>query len=451
MHFVHEPYQPDETIAAVATPPGEGGVAIVRIAGKNALEVAEKVFSGPVRSYATHTLHYGIFRDESGNRIDDGLLALFLGSKSYTGEDTVELQCHGGSIVTRQVLDAVIKAGARQAKPGEFTFKAFINGKIDLAQAEAVQELIGAKNEYALHAAEEQLQGRLSKKVRHLQERLLQVAAMLEAWVDFPEEDIEFAPLDEVASTLESARLELQALLETYHDGKIALEGISLCLLGAPNVGKSSLMNALLDRERAIVTDIPGTTRDILEDRLKLGGLNFRLIDTAGIRSTDEVIEKEGIRRSLSAMQEADLVLLVMDISQGADEELLALVPKEKTLLIWNKADLPHTAPSTEGVLVSAKTRQGFDLLRRQIDALIWKKGPPSRDEVLITNVRHKEALEETLAALMQLQRGLGMRISPEFLVQDMRSALTGLGKILGHDITKDILTSIFSTFCIGK
>jgi tRNA modification GTPase len=457
-HFIHEPYQPDETIAAIATPPGEGGVAIVRISGKDALAVADIVFSGSVKKYTTHTLHYGIFQDSRGRRLDDGLCAVFLGSKSYTGEDTVELQCHGGNLVTRQVLEATLEAGARQAKPGEFTFKAYKNGKLDLAQAEAVQELIGAKNQYALEAAEGQLQGRLSEKVRHLQESLTQIAAMLEAWVDFPEEDIEFAPLDEVINQLEIVREELYRLLNSYHDGKIALEGVSLCLAGAPNVGKSSLMNALLDRERAIVTDIPGTTRDLLEDQLRLGDLNFRLIDTAGLRDTNEVIEQEGIRRSKQAMVEADLILLVLDVTQGLTEEAQAILdqtPEEKTLVIWNKADLPHSKPPTLDIphvsIASAVTRQGFDSLSKQINSIVWNRGPPSQEELLITNVRHKEALEEALEHIDRLTHGLNNRLSPEFLTLDVRSSLSALGKILGLDITEDILTSIFSTFCIGK
>jgi tRNA modification GTPase len=262
---------------------------------------------------------------------------------SYTGEETIEIHCHGGTLVTQKVLETVLQAGARGAEPGEFTFKAFINGKIDLAQAEAVQELIAAKNELALNAAEKQLQGNLSKKIAAFQNQCIEIAAILEAWVDFPEEDLAFAPMEHVIGQLQEIRNQMQRLNETFHEGKILSTGLNLCLLGPPNVGKSSLMNALLGKERAIVTDVPGTTRDLLEEEMRLGKLHVRLIDTAGIRETEEIVEKEGVRRSKRAMGEADLILCVLDISKPLNEEaltLLSLLPQEKTILIWNKIDL---------------------------------------------------------------------------------------------------------------
>lgn len=458
MEFIHQPYQPGETIAAVATPPGEGGVAIVRISGKNALNVAAKIFSGPVHSYKTHTLHYGQILNSSGHRIDDALLCVMLGKRSYTGEDTVEVHCHGGSLITRRVLDAILHAGARAALPGEFTFKAFINGKIDLAQAEAVQELICAKNERALDAAEEQLKGTLSKKISTFQQDLTLTAAILEAWVDFPEEGLEFATMEEICDQLEGISIQLQKLADTFHDGRIVHEGISLCLIGSPNVGKSSLMNALLDKDRAIVSHIPGTTRDILEDHMRLNGLNFKLMDTAGIRSTSEVIEQEGIRRSKEAMQQADLILLVLDAAKGLDEQdqwLITQMPAKKTIVVWNKVDLPHhdlpNLPIPHVVHLSAKQRMGIDNLRKQIDAVIWQHGAPSREEVLVTNVRHKESIIKALEACRQVIDGLKTGVSPEFLSMDMRMALSELGKIIGTNISEDIISAIFSKFCIGK
>ncbi|MEI8125475.1 MAG: tRNA uridine-5-carboxymethylaminomethyl(34) synthesis GTPase MnmE [Parachlamydiaceae bacterium] len=458
MEFVHTPYQPGETIAAVATPPGEGGVAVIRISGNNALDVAAAVFSGPVRDYKTHTVHYGQILDSQKQRVDDVLLIPMLGRRSYTGEDTVEIHCHGGSLITRRVLDTVLVAGARAARPGEFTFKAFINGKIDLAQAEAVQGLIGAKNERALDAAEEQLEGRLSSAVRSFQQELTHVAAILEAWVDFPEEGLEFATMEEVCADLEGVCKKIEALANTFHDGRIVHDGIALCLVGSPNVGKSSLMNALLDKERAIVSHIPGTTRDILEDHLRVNGLNFKLMDTAGIRSTEEVIEREGIRRSKEAMHQADLVLLVLDSSRGLEESdhwLIDECPKGKTVVVWNKIDLPHNGlpelPIPHVVMLSARERRGIDLLHKMIDKVIWKEGPPSREEVLITNVRHKEALIKASAACRQVITGLKTDISPEFLSMDMRETLTCLGTVIGTNITEDVLSEIFSTFCIGK
>lgn len=458
MEFVHHPYQPGETVAAIATPPGEGGVAIIRISGTQALNVAAKVFSGQVHTYLSHTVHYGHILNRARERVDDVLVIPMLGRRSYTGEDTVEIHCHGGSLITRRVFDVVLEAGARAARPGEFTFKAFINGKIDLAQAEAVQELIGAKNERALDAAEEQLQGKLSHAVAIFQRRLTHIAAILEAWVDFPEEGLEFATMEELCWDLEQITQEMQVLANTFHDGRIIHEGIVLCLIGAPNVGKSSLMNTLLDKERAIVSHIPGTTRDVLEDHMRLNGLNFKLMDTAGIRITDETIEQEGIRRSKEAMKQADLILLVLDASKGLDKEdelIIDQLPADKTIAIWNKIDLPHgelpqlSLPHV--IQLSARQKTGIEALHRMIDTVIWKKGPPSKEEVVITNVRHKEALAKAIESCQKLVVGLKTDISPEFLSLDMRQALNALGMILGTNITEDILSEIFSTFCIGK
>jgi len=458
MTLTHQPYQPGETIAAIATPIGEGGVAIIRISGKGALDVADKVFSGAVRTYETHTAHFGQVIDEEGHIVDDVLLLPMLGTRSFTGEDTVEIHCHGGSLITRRVLDTALKAGARQALPGEFSFKSFMNGKLDLAQAEAIQELICAKNDHALNAAEQQLQGALSQKIRLFQEKLTAIAAILEAWVDFPEEDLEFASQNEVIADLESVTSEIETLLSTYHDGKIAHSGVALCLVGSPNVGKSSLMNAMLGKDRAIVSNLPGTTRDVLEDYLRLNGLNFRLTDTAGIRETEDVIEQEGVLRSRQALQQADLVLLVLDLQKGLcpyDRSLIRELPTSKTLVVWNKSDLPHSMPPEldfpHAVHLSAKTREGFDAFKEAIDAIVWEKGPPSKEELLITNVRHKEAIAQAKTHCESVIRGLRNHQSPEFLAMDMRQSLLELGKIIGSDVTEDILTAIFSKFCIGK
>lgn len=458
MEFVHQTYFPGETIAAIATPPGEGGVAIIRISGDEALNVASRVFSGPVHQYRSHTAHYGQVRNAKGEHLDDVLLLVMLEKRSYSGETTVEIHCHGGSLITRRVLEAVLAAGARAALPGEFTFRAFLNGRMDLAQAEAVQTLICAKNERAVDAAEQQLKGALSRSISAFQHTLTQIAAILEAWVDFPEEGLEFATMDEICDDLEEICLSMEKLAATFHDGKILHDGLSLCLVGCPNVGKSSLMNALLDKDRAIVSPIPGTTRDVLEDHLRLNGLHLKVSDTAGIRETDEGIEQEGIRRSKQAMQEADLVLLILDAHRGVSEEdhrLIDLVPPSKTIAIWNKIDLPHhelpalNFPLT--VCLSAKQRQGLEELHEAIDRLIWQNGPPSKEEIVITNIRHKEALNASIDAARRVQQGLRQAVSPEFLTIDMRQALTELGKVLGANITEDILSAIFSKFCIGK
>lgn len=458
MEFVHQSYYPGETIAAIATPPGEGGVAIIRISGDHALDIAAKVFSGPVHQYRSHTAHFGEIRNHEGEHVDDVLLLVMLGSRSYTGETTVEIHCHGGGLITRRVLDTVLLAGARAAKPGEFTFRAFLNGKMDLAQAEAVQSLIGAKNERALDAAEYQLKGALSQSIGQFQYKLTQIAAILEAWVDFPEEGLEFATMDEICNDLEAICQMMEKLVSTFHNGKILHDGLSLCLIGCPNVGKSSLMNALLDKDRAIVSPIPGTTRDVLEDHLRLNGLHFKVSDTAGIRETAEDIEQEGIRRSKQALKQADLVLLVLDAHHGLsmeDEQLLSLVPPNKTIVIWNKVDLPHLPlPFLDFrfvVQLSAKEKSGLEELHQAIDRLIWQEGPPSKEEVLITNIRHKEALVAAIESARRVQQGLREGVSPEFLTIDMRQTLLELGKVLGVNISEDILSAIFSKFCIGK
>lgn len=458
MEFIHQSYYPGETIAAIATPIGEGGVAIIRISGDHALDIAKKVFSGPVDRYLSHTAHFGRIHNSKGDHIDDVLLLVMLGGRTYTGETTVEIHCHGGSLITRRVLETVLIAGARAALPGEFTFRAFLNGKMDLAQAEAVQSLIGAKNERALDAADGQLQGILSKTISRYQNQLTQVAAILEAWVDFPEEGLEFATVDEICEDLDRVCIEMEKLASTFHDGKILHEGLSLCLVGCPNVGKSSLMNALLDKDRAIVSPIPGTTRDVLEDHLRLNGLHFKVSDTAGIRETEEGIEQEGIRRSKQALKQADLVLLVLDAHRGLtreDEQLISLVPREKTIAIWNKVDLPHPPlPDLDfafAVLLSAKEKTGLSELHRVIDRLIWQNGPPSKEEILITNIRHKEALISSTQAARRVQQGMRQGVSPEFLTIDMRQTLMELGKVLGVNVTEDILSAIFSKFCIGK
>lgn len=457
MEFIHRPYQTQDTVAAIATPPGEGGISIIRISGKEAISVASKIFSGPVANYKSHTAHVGTVMDLQGNPIDQALLLIMRAPHSYTGEDTVELQCHGGMIASRKVLEATLLAGARLATPGEFTFKAFMNGKLDLSQAEAVSQLIGAKSDQAFEIAGRQLHGALSKKIQGFQDELIRIAAILEAWVDFPDEGLEFASEDEILSSLDNLIMEMVALLETFHDGKKLEEGITLCIAGAPNAGKSSLLNALLEKERAIVTPIPGTTRDLLHEEMKWGGFPFQLIDTAGIRKSDEIIEQEGIRRSRLAMQEADLILLVIDVANELSqetEELLMTLPPAKTVVVWNKVDLPKKTkretifPEVE---ISLKEKKGLQQLKEAVDRLIWSRGLPSKEEIYITKSRHFEALKKTIIALKAVVKGLQEGISPEFLSSDMREALKELGMIIGINITEDLLTSIFSQFCIGK
>ncbi len=452
MEFVHRPYIPGETIAACATAPGEAGIAIIRISGRNAVDVAEKIFSKSVSKLKSHTVHYGKI-ELNGICIDDVLLIVMKAPRSFTGEDTVEIHCHGG-LVSKQVLEACIRAGAKPASPGEFSFKAFVNGKMDLAQAEAIQTKICAKSEIALALAQDQLEGRLSKKIAEMQGKLTDIAAIFEAWVDFPEEDLEFAPFDDVIATLRTAMEEIKKLITSFEQGKVLQTGVAISLIGSPNVGKSSLMNALLGKDRAIVSPIAGTTRDLVEDDMRLNSLHLRLIDTAGIRSTDESIEEEGIRRSKKASIQSDIILYVMDVTspQTIDFDL----PPEKTIGVWNKIDLPHETPLPKlpfeyVVELSAQKGDGMEVLHQAIDALIWQKGAPRRDEVVITSLRHKEALSAAYVHCEAVVHGLVNKVSAEFISFDMRQALQELGTVIGTNISEDILTSVFSKFCIGK
>lgn len=443
-----------DTIAAVATASGQGAIAVIRISGSTAFEIAGKIFSRPIQNFKTHTAHYGNVVKADGTVLDSVLLLVMKGPNSYTGEDSVEISCHGGQLVTRRVLERIFEAGARPAQPGEFSLRAFLNGKIDLAQAEAVQELIAAKSELALENAEKQLRGSLSERVGLFQKELTDTAAILEAWVDFPEEGLEFATMDQIVETLETICRRMEKLKATFHDGKILHEGLSLCLLGSPNVGKSSLMNALLGKDRAIVTEIPGTTRDLLEEDLRLGELHFKLIDTAGVRKTEEIVEQEGIRRTQGAMQEADLILLVLDASRPLseqDRELLQRAPKEKTIAIWNKVDLAKPDEAIVAIPISAKKKLGLDDLKEAIHRLIWQNGPPSKEEVLITNLRHYQAIGNAIENCKRVIQGLKTGISAEFVAADMRAALNELGTIIGTNVAEDILSAIFSKFCLGK
>lgn len=457
MEFVHRPYIPEETIAAIATPIGDGGVAIIRISGKSAIAVAKKVFSGPIDSYLSHTAHFGHILSPNGEKIDDVLLLPMRAPKSYTGEDTVEVHCHGGKFLTQKILQLVLDSGARAALPGEFSFRAFHNGKIDLAQAEAVQELVSAQNSFALESAKKQLEGALSKKIALFQKELTDIAAILEAWVDFPEEGLEFATMEEIIASLSTTQEKMVHLAQTFSDGQKIKDGASMALIGSPNVGKSSLMNALLGKKRAIVTNIAGTTRDLIEEEMRIGKMNFRLIDTAGIRETEEVVEKEGISRSFQTMQEADLVLFVLDAGNGISEiekALLSNCPKGKTIAVWNKMDLDEKNTSDLSVqteYVSAETEEGMMNLKKSIEHVLWNQNSSTKQEIVLTSIRHFEALSNSIAAVGELIEGLKTNVSPEFLNIDIRTALRELGTIIGTNIGEDILSAIFSKFCIGK
>lgn len=458
MEYIHKAHHHD-TIGALATPPGLGGIAIIRISGSKAIANVNKLLQSPIDKQPSHTACLRTLYDASGHQLDQALLLVMRPPRSFTGEETVEIQCHGGHLVARRILEALFHEGVRPAEGGEFSLRAFLNGKLDLAQAEAIQALIGAKNEEALRVAEDHLSGKLSEKIRSFQKRATELAALFEAWVDFPEDDLGFTTFEAAEADVQSLAADINALVTTYHRGQIVHNGVTLCILGAPNVGKSSLMNMLLGKDRAIVSPIAGTTRDLVEDDLLLNGIHCRVIDTAGIRETDEVIEGEGVRRSRQAMGRADVILALLDASRPDDPEMLQPLhepSREKTILVWNKIDCVAARPlSNHGyssvVETSAKTGVGINSLLQSIDRVIWSSGTPRRDEVLITSLRHKEALERSFEALERVATGLRQSLSPEFIAMEMRDTLLNLGSILGTNITEDILNAIFSKFCIGK
>ncbi len=471
MKFIYNFDQQHDTIAAIATPPGEGAISVIRISGKEAVTILKTIFSKDPEEMTSHTVHFGKILDKQGKTLDTVLVTIMKAPKSYTGENSVEINCHGGTLITKKVFQRILEAGARAALPGEFTLRAFLNNKIDLAQAEAIQTLISAQNELALKAAKEQLEGKLSQEVKNIQKELIEIAAILEAWVDFPEEGLEFQTMEELKLHLSATLVKMQKLAASFERGKKLTDGIQLTIIGTPNVGKSSLMNALCQKEKAIVTDIPGTTRDLIEEKVLLGSLHFHLIDTAGIRKTDQIVEQEGIRRSERALKKADLALLVLDASRSLnadDQELLKTVNKDKTIVIWNKTDL-NPAPKKMGfpheLLLSLKPinnldikdlkensskEKGLEELIQTIEKLAWQKGE-SKEEIILTKERHKNALGKAIENCQKAVYGLEQKDSAEFVAADMRFALSALGQIIGHDLSEDILSEIFSKFCVGK
>lgn len=455
MDFVHRSYEKGRTIAQVATPPGEGGISIIRISGDEAFAVAQKVFSKDLMSLNSHCALFGKILDHDGCILDHAIVLKMKNPHSFTGEDTIEIQCHGGSLITQKILKRVFEAGALPALAGEFSFKAFMNGKMDLTQAEAIQEMIAAKSDKALKAAKEQLEGRLKEKVVFFQRELSHITAIFEAWVDYPEEGLEFASYDDILSSLCNLHHQIKALCSSYHEGQLLKEGVKLSLIGAPNAGKSSLLNALLGKDRAIVTEIAGTTRDTLDVDLSFAGLHFILTDTAGVRETQERIEQEGIKRSLQAAQTADLILFVIDASANLDSstvELLSSLDAQKTIIVLNKADLISESPFyKEGILISAKNHVGIEDLKKEIKERLFSSQNIANDQIILTKERHHKALMQAGHYLKQVIEGLRSDLSPELLAMDMRACLFELGTIIGTNITEDILNAIFSKFCVGK
>ncbi len=452
-----------ETICAVSTPPGEGGIGIIRISGKEAVTIASRVFK--LRNYEnldtvpTHTLHYGHVVDfATGESVDEALASVMRAPASYTREDVVELNCHGGMMPLRRTMKLLIEAGARQAEPGEFTKRAFLNGRIDLAQAEAVMDIIRSKTELSHRSANEQLLGGLSAEVSSLREQLLSLLASVEAGIDFPEEGIETATGKPLAEEVLRVGDGVDRLLSSFAFGRILRDGFATAIVGRPNVGKSSLLNALLKQDRAIVTDMPGTTRDVLEEYLNVSGVPLKILDTAGIRHSHDLAEKEGVRRSLAAIQSADLVLLVLDGSQDLtveDRRVLDEIKGKTAIAVLNKADLPVVIgrfddPMTR-VSLSCRTGIGLAELRQAIFEKVMRGTTSSREHSWAVNQRHQTALEQAKLSLAKAREAVDSGLSPEFIAVDLREALDSLGLIIGATHTEDILERIFSDFCIGK
>jgi len=446
----------EETIVALSTPYGEGAIAIIRVTGRDAIDIVSKIYSGPIKTYRSHTAHFGSILNADDSILDNVLILVMKAPNSYTSEDIVEIHCHGSLLITKKILERILSSGARAALAGEFTFRAFHHKKIDLIQAEAVKDLIHAKNELALKFASSQLAGNLSQKVEKMQDSLTDIASFFEASLDFPEED-NFGTKNNHITSLEKILDELKAIIATFDNGEKLSHDFSLCILGSPNVGKSTLMNLLVGKPKAIVTPIAGTTRDILEETITFGKLSFRLIDTAGIRNTKKTIEKEGVKRAKEAFKKADFVLLMLDGTRplnAVDKQLLDEVDDSKTVIIWNKIDIKTPKvklPNQHVVFISAKNETNLSDLTKTIEHMILKNTLPSTDGIVITNVRHKKCLQEAYdygeKALLALKNNFAL----EMIIVDIKAALNSLSNIIGQDITENILDRIFSQFCIGK
>jgi tRNA modification GTPase len=452
-----------DTIAAIATPPGTAGIAVLRVSGDRAIAVASELFDGTDLSEAAgHTAHHGYVRDSGGGMLDEVLITVFRAPHSYTGEHSVEISCHGGSVVSKRVLQRVLDTGVRHAEPGEFTRRAFLNGKMDLSQAEAVADLIHAQTDEAHRASLQQLEGQLSRYVGDIRDRLLHAAGMLELSLDFVEEDVDFLSAEDTAKLLTEAGEQLRRALDSYAGGRIIRDGVRIALVGAPNVGKSSLLNHFLGRRRAIVTDQPGTTRDYLEEAVLLHGEYVRLIDTAGLRHTDDMIEREGIAISRETLRSADVICLLADARDGLDpaEALRAQLTKEsgggEVLLVFNKCDLAAretvAAIAGQGPVISVLRGDGLPELSRRLAELARELHRGSEQgSVLVTNIRHADCLRRGIAALDEAQQAASEGMTEEVLAAELRRAIDALGEIIGAVTTDDILNGIFSRFCIGK
>jgi tRNA modification GTPase len=452
----------EDTIVAISTPLGSGGIGIVRLSGAESLSIADSILPGRSRVIQHRVpVLASIVEPGTNHKLDRGLVTYYRSPRSYTGEDVVEISCHGSPVLLKAVLGLLINAGARLATPGEFTLRAFLRGRIDLVQAEAVQDLIEARTLFQAKVAHQQIEGSLSHKLKHPKDGLLDLVASLEAGIDFAEDDISVLSYEEIGRRLASVTEELTQLHASYSYGRIVTSGLSLAIVGRPNVGKSSLFNALLKQERAIVTDIPGTTRDLITESVDIRGIPFRLVDTAGIRPVKEKIEQLGIDRSLEALADCDRILLMLDGSEGLHEldyELFSRLNDLPHIVAINKTDLPGKLqlkgiiPDRQRVCrVSAKTGEGLESLKEALVENFDREGALDSEASFITNIRHEELLGQALEALRRVEQSQQSQLPHEILLLDCYSALKALNALTGETTIEDILDNIFSRFCIGK
>lgn len=458
----------NDTIAAISTPLGEGGIGIVRISGDQALHIISKIFKPKqdkdITKVPGFTIHLGKIVDQNNKMIDEVLVSIMKKPKSFTGEDVVEINCHGGMISLKLTLEAVLEAGARLAEEGEFSKKAFLNGRIDLSQAEAIIDIIRAKNERGLDSALNQLSGTLSVEIRKIRDKTLGLLASIEAAIDFPEENLSEMTCQQVIVTLNRITNEIDDMISTFDRGKFIREGINTAIIGRTNVGKSSLLNTLLKENRSIVTDVPGTTRDTIEEYINMGGFSLKIIDTAGIRETKDLVEQIGVERSKEIIKKADLILFMLDISDGmtkADHEILSYLKQKRAIILVNKIDLEKNIINKEEieehiqgfpiVYISAKDEIGIDVLEELIVSSVMQGNIKAKNDLFITNVRHKDVLSRSLKHLLDALKAANVGIAIDLLSIDLRSAWEALGEMTGDTTGEDLLDRIFSDFCIGK